>query len=163
MLAFELTEATATLENFNARTEKHGPDRVPAASLRISAAQDADVLAFFSPTLKTMLFNANGQRDLADGMPLRDPHMVYPIARDEEMTGATVHIGYGVGEPIVLTDCILRDFKLTPMEGGSVIVLFTVNCKPDPHKDVPRLYLSQSQGVSVSVEPMELATIRDAG
>jgi hypothetical protein len=38
MLQLELQKATATFENFNPRVEKDGPDKVPAADLKISAA-----------------------------------------------------------------------------------------------------------------------------
>lgn len=161
MLDFKLTNAAATLENFNTRTEKSGPDKVPAADLKISVVQGADVLGLFSPKLKEMLFDEKGPRDLADGMPLRDPHMVYPLARDEEMTGAEVAIEFGVGKAMVFADAKVNTFRLTPMEGGSVIVGFRVQCRPD-EKQAGKLYMLQEQGITISVTPAKLPEMKDA-
>jgi hypothetical protein len=165
MLEFELTNAVATLVNFNPRVEKNNKDKVPASDLRIRTAQSADVLAFFEPRLKAHLFDEAGPRDLAEGLPLRDKHMVYPLKRDELMSGAAVKIEYGVNSPIDLADARLKDFAITPMEGGTVIVEFTVQCKPDAFKHVPHLYLLQEQGITISVvpaDPAELPTMKEA-
>lgn len=161
MLRLELSKCTATLESVNLRTEKCGPDKVPAADLKISAAQSADVLANFSPTLKNFLFHTEGTLDLAGGFALRDPHMQFPIGRDEEMTGATVSIGYGPGEPMAFEDAKVNAFKLTPMEGGSVIVGFRVQCRPTPDQ-VAKLYTLQETGIELSLEPAELPSLPDA-
>ncbi len=161
MLEFSLTKAAATLESLNLRTEKCGPDKVPAADLKISCAQSADVLAHFSPTLKAFLFHTEGTLDLAGGFALRDPHLGYPLSRDEEMTGATVEIGYGPGEPMVFQDAKVNAFKLTPMDGGSVIVGFRVQCRPTPEQ-VARLYQLQETGIELSVIPAELPTMPEA-
>jgi hypothetical protein len=155
MLQLELSKATATLEKVNLRTEKSGPDKVPAADLKLSCPQDAGVLAHFSPTLRSFLFGEAGPKDLADGVRLRDPHMQYPLARDEEMTGVTLHVGFGPGKPMKLEDCKVNAFKLTPMDGGRVIVGFRVQCRPTPEQ-VAKLYQLQETGVEITLEPAEL-------
>lgn len=155
MLELELTDANGTLENLNTRTEKVGPDKVPAADLKITCPLSADILAFFSPTLKAHLFNTEGPRDLADGMQVRYPHMDYPLGIDEEMTGAELKIAYGVREPMEFTDCKVNQFRLTPMEGGSVILGFRVQCRPD-ERQIGKLYLLQEQGITVTLEPADL-------
>lgn len=159
MLEFELTATTATLEHWNPRTE--GTDDVPAVTLKISCAQSADVLAFFSPTLKAHLFDTEGPKDLADGMAVRYPHLDYPLALDHEMTGARVVIEYGLGK-MELPDCEIKDFRITPMAGGTVIVGFKVNCKPDAEKHIPKLYVLQKKGITFTLEPAELAEMKDA-
>lgn len=161
MLRLELTGATATLENLNCRTEKSGPDKVPAADLKVTVAQSAEVLAHFSPTLKAMLFNESGPRDLADGLPLRDTHFVYPLSRDEEMTGAKVRIEFGVGKPMEFEDVKVNQFRITPMEGGTVVIGFRVQCKPD-EKQIGKLYMMQEQGITLSIEPAPLGEMKDA-
>jgi hypothetical protein len=158
MLRLELDNATATLEAVNLRTEKFGPDKVPAAELKVSVAQDADVLANFSPTLKEFLFHTEGTLDLAGGFALRDPHLGYPLSRDEEMANATVRIGYGPGTPMEFTDCRVNSFKLTPLDGGSVIISARVQCKPSPEQ-VAKLYTLQETGIELSVIPAELPTM----
>lgn len=159
MLEFELTSATATLEHWHPRTE--GTDNVPAVTLKISCAQAADVLAFFSPTLKAHLFDTEGPKDLAEGMAVRYPHLDYPLALDHEMAGARVVIEYGLGK-MDLPDCGINDFKITPMAGGTVVVGFKVNCKPDAEKHLPKLYVLQKKGITITLEPAELPEMKDA-
>ena len=162
MLEFRLKEVTATLENVNLRTEKNGQDKAPAADLKISCAMGVEVLAFFSADLEGFIFNKNGPRDLADGLPLRDPHLVFPLVRDEEMDGATVKVGYGVGDPMAFPDSKVNTFRISGMNGGTVVVSFRVQCKPDAFKDVPHLYLLQEKGITIWVEPPELPKMKDA-
>jgi hypothetical protein len=161
MFEFELTAVPGTLENLNPRIEKEGKEKKPAADLRLSVSQSADILAHFSPSLKAFLFNENGPRDLADGLPLRDPHMEYPLGRDEEMVGATVKLEYGVGEPMVFADAKVNQFKITPMAGGSAIVGFRVQCRPTEIQ-IGKLYLLQEQAVTLTVEPPEQKKLADA-
>ncbi len=161
MLALELSKVTATLENVNLRTEKAGPDKVPAADLKVSVAQSADVLAFFSPTLKSFLFHTEGTLDLAGGLALRDSHLGYPLSRDEEMTGATVEIGFGPGAPMVLDEAKVNSFRLTPHDGGTVIVGFRVQCRPTPEQ-VARLYQLQEIGIELTLRPAPLPVLPDA-
>lgn len=162
--AFELTEAAATLSNLNTRTEKQGKGKptVPACDLRLSADLTPDVLAFFEPTLKAHLFNQNAVDLAGDAMQLRDPHMIYPLKRDESMKGATVLIHYGVDKPMEFEEANVKDFAITPKNGGTVRVEFTVQCKPDAHKQLPHLYILQSQAVTVTVRPPELAEMKAA-
>lgn len=159
MLELELTNATATLEHWNPRTE--GPDDVPAVTLKISCAQSADVLAFFSPTLKAHLFDTEGPKDLAEGMAVRYPHLDYPLALDHEMTGAKIVIEYGIGK-MEFPDCEIKDFRITPMAGGTVVVGFKVNCKPDAKKHIPNLYVLQKRGITLTLEPGELPVMQES-
>src|SRR5574343_199713 len=161
MLSLELSKVNATLENVNLRVEKSGQDKVPAADLKISVPESADVLAHFSPTLKAFLFDEEGPKDLAEGMRLRDPLLGYPLSRDEEMTGATVKIGFGVGKPMELADVTVNAFKLTPMDGGTVVVCCRVQCRPTPAQ-VAKLYQLQESGVEFTLEPMPLPEMKAA-
>lgn len=162
MLRLALTAATATLVNFNPSTEKSGQDDIPFSALRISVAMGAEVLNYFAPGLKDFLFNEHAPRDLAEGLALRDPHMVFPLKRDEEMDNVFVSIDYGVDKPIALPESKLKDFQLTPNAGGTVVVAFTVICKPDAEKHVPKLYVLQRRGITITVTPAELATMAEA-
>lgn len=154
MFEFELAKASATLENLNPRMEKHGGEKVPACTLKLSLATSADILAHFSPNLRAFLFNEDAPRDLAGGIVVRDHHMGYPLNRDEEMTGAKVTIDYGVSEKMIFQDCKVDDFKLTPRDGGSVIVGFRVACRPD-ESQIGKLYLLQEAAITLDVDPPE--------
>lgn len=160
MLRLEITNQLGTFENFNPRTEKDGPEKVPAADLKISCPMDAGVLAHFRADLKNMLFTS--EKDLAGPvMRVRDPHMVYPISRDEEMTGATVLIDFGIGAPMRFEDAKVNTFRLTPMDGGSVIVGFRVQCRPT-EEQAGKLYTLQEKGITITVEPGELPEVKAA-
>lgn len=161
MLRLELDGVPATLVNLNPRVEKSGADKIPAADLQITVAQGSEILANFSPVLRHMLFDDKAPKDLAEGMPLRDPHMVYPLERDEEMVGATVTIDYGVKDVMVFADVKINKFRITPYAGGSVIVGFRVQCRPD-EKQAGRLYTLQEQAITLTVEPVELNEMQDA-
>ena len=159
MLALEIVSPSATLESLNLRTEKCGPDKVPAADMKISFPTSADVLAHFHPDLKNSMFTTGPKDLLGDtGLAVRDNHMQFPIGRDEEMTGATVKIGYGVGEPMVFQEAKVNSFRLTPQDGGSVVVAFRVQCRPSPEQ-VAKLYTLQETGVELTLEPCELKTL----
>lgn len=158
MLQLKFKGATATLENVNLRTEKSGQDKIPAIDLKITCAQGADVLSNFTPTLKALLFDENGPKDLAGGVSIRDPHLGYPLVRDEEMTGATVTIGYGVGAPMVFQDAKVNSFRLTPHDGGTVIIGFRVQARASKEQ-VGNLYEMQETGIEFTLEPAELPTM----
>lgn len=162
MLELELDNVVATLVNFNARTEKNGKDRVPATSLHITFAQPAEVLAFFSPNLRAFLFNEDLPKDLAGGVKVRDNHLEYPLKRDEVMRNANVKIAFGIDDQAIdMDECTLKDFEITPVDGGSVQMACTVLCKPDAWKQVPQLYLLNGQGITITVEPAELPVMKE--
>lgn len=162
MLELELEKQHAVLEGFAPKTKKFGGGKVPCAALTISCTLNADVLANFSPTLKSMLFDEKGIRDLAgDTMPLRDPRMVYPLDREEEMSGATVKIGFGIGDPMHFPEVVVKDFQITPMPGGFVILGFKLHCAPTEIQ-AGRLYTMQEQPIDITLEPMDPPVMREA-
>lgn len=162
MFALELDKATATLEKFVSRKESHGGERRCAATLKMSAAQPADVLAHFHPDLRDKMF-AEGAPDLLGdhAIKLRDPNCVYPEARDEEMFGAEMRIAYGVGPALVFPDCRLSDFRLTPMDGGTVVIAFNVHTLCDEVMG-GKLHVLNEEGITLTIEPAELPEIKAA-
>lgn len=160
MLKLELDKVLGTFENFNPRVEKDGNDKVPAADLKISCNMTADVLAHFRSDLKHTLFVS--EKDLAgETLRVRDPHMVYPIQRDEEMTGAKVSIDFGISEPMVFEGARINQFRLTPMDGGTVVVGFRVQCRPD-EEQAGKLYTMQEKGITIALEPIEPPKMAEA-
>lgn len=160
MHEFELDKASATLENLNLRVEKDGPDKIPAADLKLSVNTNADVLRFFCPRMKDWLFV--NEDDLAGGtLRLRDRHLGFPLVRDEEMVGATARMDYGVGAPMVFADAKVNQFRLTAMDGGGIIVALRVQCRPTPDQ-IARLYELQERAVTLTIEPAELPKLKDA-
>lgn len=161
LLALNLKKVPAQFVNFKARTERSGPDEVPAADLEFVLNQSADVLAFFAPTLKAHLFDEKSL-DLADGMALRYPNMHYPITFDREMTGATVELDLGLKNPMVFHDCSVNKFRVTPMAGGSVVLSIRVQCKPEEDQ-AGKLYMLQGQkGIAFTLTPAPLPEMGDS-
>lgn len=160
MLRLELDNVTATLESFTSRKEKQGPERLPAATIKVSTAQNADVLAHFNPTLRAHLFE-EGQDLGGPFLHLRDSHMVFPLARDEEMTGCTLKIGYGVGSPLVFEGVKVGDFRLTPHDGGTVVLGFKASFLCG-EASAGKLHLLNEEGIELTLEPAELPTMKDA-
>lgn len=162
MLELELEDKPAILEAFKSKPEKMGGTKIPAAELMVSCSLDADVLAFFSPTLREHLFDTEGSKDLlGDVAQVRYPHLDYPLGLDNEMSGATVSIGYGIGSPMRFTEARLNQFGITPMNGGAVVVFFRVQCKPT-EQQAGRLHMLNEQPITITIEPMELPTMKAA-
>ena len=162
MFSLELNAATATLEKFVSRKETHGAERRCAATLKMSTAQSADVLAHFHPDLKDKMFKVGSPDLLGDrAMVKRDPNCVYPEARDEEMFGAEMRIAYGVGPALVFPDCALTDFRLTPMDGGTVVIVFNVHTICDEVMG-GKLHVLNEEGITLTIEPAELPEIKAA-
>lgn len=160
MLELEFQNAQAHLEAFKPDTDKVEGALVPVAYLHFSSNQDADILAFFEPTLKAFYFDENGPRDLALGLPLRDQHAVFPHARDEEMCGAVLKVEYGLGT-MTFVDVILDKFTLSPRDGGRVIVTMRAKVRAD-EAQAGKLYMLQKQEVRITLEPVDQEDLPEA-
>jgi hypothetical protein len=158
VLELEFEKTNGVLHDFDPNTEKNGE---PYAYLTISTAQEADVLAFFEPTLKAFYFDENATRDLALGLRLRDDHQVFPHRRTEEMGGATLTVDYGIGNPMVLMDTALNSFELTPMDGGRVVVVFRAKVRLT-EEQAGKVFMLQKKAITISVEPAELPELKEA-
>lgn len=157
---FELTNQTVKLASVNPRAEIHGEERVPACDLKFEAACSSDVLIYLHAQLRQMLFKKNESPDLVDQVQdaealteLRFPKMG-PIKWAWEGTGYTVTVDYGLGgvSNIVLGGCEVDNFKIEPMEGGTVVIGFRVICHPET-ADVGRLCEMIQQEIQISLEP----------
>jgi hypothetical protein len=69
-----------------------------------------------------------------DEMPnVRVPGMGYPVALDFQQVGARVEVAYGIDDTtaIVLQLCKVHKFRVTPIEGGSAEVKFSISSSAD--------------------------------
>ena len=136
---FEITtKQPVKLTAFNPRAEKHGKQAKPAADLLIEAPMSADCLRHFSPELREALYRpAEDQADLVQ--PDRNAltalrfQKMSPFAWGWEGKGYSMIIDYGLGgdSDIVLEECTVKDFRISPQEGGTVMVKFRVVAHPD--------------------------------
>lgn len=149
--------------NFNPRTEKHGPESVPGADLKIMMTVSNDVLSEFHPTLKSMLFREPeaGEEDLVDkaGAPgltrLRFGNRVGSIKWAQDIVGADLTIHYGTGrDNIELSDVTVDSWVIEPMDGGSVVMTFRVKCNPNEQQG-GKLFTLMGGEIEFSLVPPE--------
>jgi hypothetical protein len=161
-MKLQLSAQRAFLSNVNARAEMKGEEREPAADLAIRFDTANDILANFSPSLKSLLYYFDDARpaDLADqgkaAEPGYAPHLRYPmldapIKWNDEMLGAECRIQTG-NQTLFLRDVKVNAFKFTPKDGGTVTVEFRVQAHPD-EKSFGKLCTMIQTEVEISIDP----------
>lgn len=158
MLRLEMKDRSATLDDFNPRVEMDGEDEIPAADIKVTFRMQSSELEVFSKTLPTEFFNKNSLDLAGDVMVVRDPHIVYPQKRNDEMVGATFLMDFGLGKPMTFADAGVNKFELTPLDGGFADVTCRVQCRPDEMQG-GRLYWMQHKHVTIGFIPPELPTM----
>lgn len=164
---FELDKQNVKLASVNPRAEIHGDERKSAFDLKIEAQCTGDVLACFSSELRNFLYKKTDTPDLVDqAQPevadaLRFPKMA-AFKWDAEGDGYTVRVDYGLGgySDIVLNDCKIDSFRIMPMNGGTVNILFRVICHPETD-DVGLLCDMIQQSIGITVEAPEALSVGD--
>ncbi len=164
---FELTVPTALrLEKASTRIEHHGDAQVTAIDLKVTLTANNKILDMFHVKLRTRLFGvlaaeasqAPGQANL--DLPVSDlpnitfPEIEYPIKWDREFSGYTTRIDRGLGgaSNMVLNLCVLKSFKFTPIEGGSVEIEFTISSAADiTEQMIGRLSVMQQNSLTLSL------------
>lgn len=170
-IRFELLDFTGVkLDNVNSRMQKHGEENVPALDLAITLTTINKVLDLIHHALRPTLFCAQGaqgrqptqaEMDLpVDDLPnIRFPHLDYPVKYDSMLTGYTLTVDYGRGgeQNLRLKTCDIKTFKITPIEGGSVEVKFTVQCADGvDERVVGKLSMLQQSEISITLEGPEI-------
>lgn len=158
MLELELDKAEGMLEAYKPDSDKEGK----FAYLQLSFGKlTADKLTHFGEgDLKDRMFRV--EQDLGgDVLRVRDTGEVYPQERSESMSGAVLTIGYGVSGPMVFTGTALDNFKVTPQDGGFVVISMRAKVRPD-EVQAGKLYMLNEGPVQVSLEPMEPPAMKEA-
>lgn len=147
-MALELKNQKAKLAHFNARSEMNGEDRVAAADVKLEVPLTDDDLAMFGPDLRSSWYNGDRK--------LRNPQLEGPFSWEAEIVGATLTIHHGLGgkSDLVMQGCTVNAFKLTPLDGGSVLMACRVQCHPG-EKEAGKLYSMVQGDVEVSLEPAQ--------
>lgn len=166
---FELKQKDVKLTNLTTRTERHGEEDVPAISIKCQLETSNKVLDAFSPKLLPAFYECKekAQVELIKNDMFPDLKMpeIKPIAWDREYAEYRVllckHLSPDEAEHI-LPDCTLKGFKFELKDGGSVIVSFTINCRPSPEA-VAYLYKMQGHDIMVTLEPPKEAQLEEFG
>ncbi len=133
-MSFEFTEPTAaTLTSITPRTEKHGDDDVFAVSFGLKITGQNTLLDKLSPTLRHALYRAEDENtETLPGVEQSTPVLratgIELLTLKGALQGLTIEIEHGIDEaaPIRLGDCKVDHFRVSPMQGGSVDLLFRV-------------------------------------
>jgi acyl carrier protein len=162
-MKFILSEVTARLLNVNPRPELHGQDTKLAADLKLEVKLPNAELAQFDPRLKGTLYEkSSAQGDLVSGADpdhmtqLRFPQLGVPIKWAGEQVGGklTVHRGISAKSDLVLDGVLVNEFRLEPLEGGTVSTTFRAQIHPD-EKEIGKLCTMTGTDIVISVEPAE--------
>ena len=141
-MKFELpNRTTVKLDNVNPRVERHGEEKVPAIDLALTWTTGNRALDMLTPKLREFLYftapgpvstgKPQGEMDLpVDDLPnIQFAKMAYPVRLDDEFVGWEVRVKWGGNDAtdIVLQLCTVKGWKVTPIEGGSCEIKFTVS------------------------------------
>ncbi len=168
---FELTTPTTLkLDKLNPRVEHHGEALVPAVDLKCTLTTNNKVLDQFHPKLRAMLFcslpaEQAAKRAAEDGqaemqLPVSDlpnitfPKLEYPVKWDLELSGYTTRVDFGLGgnSDLVINLCVLKNFKFSPIEGGSCEVEFTISSAADIDANISgKLSMNQQQDITITL------------
>lgn len=155
----DLIEQTVTFTNFNTRTELNGETRKPASDISCRAQLPNSILNSFAPGLMQMLYERPKNPDLAEqadpdaATALRLPLLGLPLDWDLVLEDRTLTIHYGLGDEksnIVLPECRVHKFKITPQNGGTVLLTWQISAHPDA-KQAGWLYDHQATEIVISL------------
>lgn len=138
---FNLNESNASITNLNFRGEKHGDETEPACDVKISVDLPAERLNDIHPGLCESLYRKPGK---GDQMPLvevgkgagaftvvKHPGLE-PLLLKQKFPGYEVRICKPESEDeLFFADGEVKNFKITPHEGGTTNVTFSVGTLVD--------------------------------
>lgn len=156
---FSLQEAEVRLVNVNVRPEMHGEEPVTAVDLKCETSLANTALAMFSPDLKRALYRRDD--DKPDLFAEDEQHLTkrrFPqlgvLKWEHELVGAAArfHLGFTGKSDIDLAGIDVNDFRLEPLEGGSVTVTFRIQGKPD-EAQLGRLGMLAGHDMTLTITP----------
>lgn len=179
---FELVNPTeAKLADVRVLSQKNRqPDEDPGAKLVLQLTLENYTLAGFDPNLKPFLFTAaqlaikaKGKRNDQTQQPLDG---VDPISDTPNLSGIGAHIGVlrwvqelsgyrltvdlGVGgrhSNLVIDDCVLSNWRITPEQGGTVVVKFDLESQHISAAAWSKLAKLKSRKVQIMLTPPAVA------
>jgi len=157
---FQLDQARAKINGVNVRSELHGQEHVPACDISMTVKMSNDVLAFFDPALKGLLYSRDTDKSkqgdmlggVSDAPVLRFPLLGMPLQWDWEGVGYCLTIHYGVtGQDIVL-DVGVGKIRLECLDGGTVELTFRAQAHPE-ESQIGRLAMLIQCDATITLEP----------
>jgi hypothetical protein len=151
------------LTTFVGRTQKSGPDDVPAVSFRLQRSSVSnEILDLFSPTIRLTAYEAvPGQEDLPGVSPttpiLRSKDLKH-WAPETRLEGWKLIVARGISDDSALqmSTCKLDDFKFDFLDGGHVDFDFRVSTADLDEAGAGMLWGRQKRKVFVTITAPEL-------
>lgn len=157
---FALKEMKTLLSSVTPLSEKHGDERKAAVSLKLQVVVANAVLDNFAKGLKEAFFRKAVKDENfqifegADALvALKFPLLgAVPIEGDWPGYEMELMLGQDPEDSIPLVDCTVKKINFECMEGGSVIITFSVHCHPEP-AETGELCTKIQQDITVSLIP----------
>lgn len=158
---FGLNQSKAKIASLTSRIQFHGDERVPAADIKLSVDVPSDALDGISTGLCASLFRqptSGDQVSLIDRKAaeaftaLRHPGLA-PQQLKAKFPGYEIELGEGVGEDYqqlaFSPDSEPKNFTITPRDGGTATVEFTVSLGEVDDDDFIILRTMQTRGEAI--------------
>lgn len=174
-MKFEFPYLTkAKLSSVNVRSEKHGPELVPAVDLKIVVDSSNDILAKFHPDLKEALYfkaQQEEEQDQLEGIEpvtnlpnLKFPKLDGPLKWDHVGAGYRLDIDFGLGgsSNLVMFGCEVNNIAFACKEGGTVEVAFRVQVSDIEERILGKLAGLVQHEISIILTPPAVEDVAEA-
>lgn len=164
----ELESQLVKIKHINTRNEKHGEDNVLSVDLKLQARVSNDLLAQFSPTLKSSFYykDESVQGDLVSDAAYL-PNLKNPALGAVKWDGDWEHQLLRIlskvrpKDDILLEDARVNKLSFDFQEGGTVFINFRVQAYPD-EKTTARILQLLGQEVHMSLSFQEPEQMKEA-
>lgn len=161
---FHLDKSNANVTNLNLRAEKHGDENQPACDVKISVDIPAERLNDIHPGLCESLYRKPGK---GDQLPLvevgKKPEPGFtvvkhpglePLQLKQKFPGYELTIGKDEDEEgLFFADAEVKNFTITPHEGGTTNVKFSVGAHVDEDEIAGLLPFLRDPGAVITLTP----------
>ena len=169
-MLFSLPNNTeCVLTTFVGRTQKSGPDDVPAVTFRLKMASVSNMLLdLFSKTIRHTVYRAvEGQEQLPgmeDTTPILQSKDLTDWAPDTCLEGWRVIVARGIGDDSALQmgSCKVDDFRFSFLDGGHMDVDFRISTADVDEAGAGMLWGRQKRKVFVMITAPEAPTAKPA-
>lgn len=164
--AFELDQVAVRIDDeATASPKASDEERRPALLLDVSFTGSNDYLSMLHPSLKSALYQKRTKEPAQAELPGTEPNglterkfdfITKPIALDKEFTGYSIEVEYGFdSESNLKTDGVTIDnFKIKPLEGGSVLYQFRLGMHLDAETH-GQLCQQKNESITISLTAPE--------
>lgn len=169
-MLFSLPNDTeCVLTTFVGRTQKSGPDDVPAVTFRLKLSSVSNALLdLFSKTIRHTVYKAvEGQEQLPgmeDTTPILQSKDLTDWAPDTCLEGWRVIVARGIGDDSALQmgSCKIDDFRFSFFDGGHMDVDFRISTADVDEAGAGMLWGRQKRKVFVMITAPEAPTAKSA-